>query len=467
MVRKKIKSIAASTYIMDAALTVASFFLAYRIRAEWFSSYERLQPLMSYLWLLLLVAPFWTMALIYTGAYSFSSKTTLLREWLKITAAVTAGVVTLTAVLFLLKSGYLSRLFILTFAATNAACLMGGRVFMRLYLGAWLKRPMNVSNVVVVGAGEEALRVAALIKAHGDWGFRFIGYVSDGGPDAPHSASLGTVNSIQDIIHRHHVDEVIFAVPRERVSGLEDVFLMLEDEGINARLVLSIFPHMIARIHVEELEDLPLLTFTTLPTDETALFAKRVFDVVIAFAMLIVSAPVFAIAAAAIKLNSPGPVLFAQERCGINGRRFNMHKFRSMYVDAERRLPDVRVLNEFDGPAFKMRNDPRITPVGRWLRRSSLDELPQLWNVINGDMSMVGPRPPLAGEVALYERWQRRRLSMKPGLTCIWQVSGRSNIGFADWMRLDLQYIDNWSLWLDFKILAKTIPAVLFGKGAY
>lgn len=465
MVKKKVRGIAASTYLLDVVLTVASFFLAYRIRAEWFSAYERLFPLWDYIWLLLVIVPFWTVALIYAGAYRFSSKAALFREWLKIIAASAAGVVALTALLFLLRSIYLSRLFIAAFAVTNVVCLALGRVLMRVVVRVWLKRPMNVSNVIVVGTGAQAARVAALIREHKNWGLNFSGYVSDVGNSD--NASLGSIDGISELVHRYHVDEVIFAVPHERVASLEDVFLMLEDEGVNARLLLSVFPHMIAKVHIEELEDVPLLTFTTLPTDENALFVKRVFDVVISLVMLIAAAPVIALIAAAIKIDSQGNVIFSQERCGINGKLFKMHKFRSMYVDAERRLGEVKDFNELDGPVFKIKNDPRITKVGMFLRRSSLDELPQLWNVLKGEMSLVGPRPPLASEVALYERWQRRRLSMKPGLTCIWQVSGRSNIGFADWMRLDLQYIDNWSLWLDLKIVVMTIPAVIFGKGAY
>ena len=193
----------------------------------------------------------------------------------------------------------------------------------------------------------------------------------------------------------------------------------------------------------------------------------RALDVAISALVLVLAGPVIGVAALAIKLTSPGSVLFKQTRMGLNGRIFTLYKFRTMIEDAHARREEVAHLNEMNGPAFKAKDDPRVTPVGRWLRRFSLDEIPQLWNVLKGDMSLVGPRPPIPEEVASYHRWHRRRLSMKPGLTCLWQVSGRNEIqDFDHWMKLDLQYIDNWSPSLDLKILLRTIPAVLSGKGA-
>jgi len=193
---------------------------------------------------------------------------------------------------------------------------------------------------------------------------------------------------------------------------------------------------------------------------------RRSVELLLATALLVILSPVLVAIAIAIKLDSPGPVLFRQLRCGLHGRPFTFLKSRSMRVDAEALKKDLAPYNEMDGPAFKMTNDPRVTPLGGFLRRTSLDELPQLWNIIRGDMSIVGPRPAVLEEVRQYEPWQRRRLSMKPGLTCLWQVNGRNELTFDEWMRLDLEYIDNWSLWLDLKIAFKTIPAVLFGRGA-
>jgi exopolysaccharide biosynthesis polyprenyl glycosylphosphotransferase len=210
---------------------------------------------------------------------------------------------------------------------------------------------------------------------------------------------------------------------------------------------------------------LAALNFATVHHSRTQLVIKRAIDVIVSSILLGLAAPVIAVAALGIKRTSPGPILFRQVRCGRNGRRFEMLKLRTMVADAEARRADLLELNEMDGPVFKVKNDPRITPIGRILRRWSIDELPQLWNVLVGDMSLVGPRPPIPAEVHEYETSDRRRLSMRPGLTCLWQVGGRNSIGFAQWVKLDLQYIDTWSLSEDFKILLKTLPAVIRGTG--
>jgi exopolysaccharide biosynthesis polyprenyl glycosylphosphotransferase len=213
--------------------------------------------------------------------------------------------------------------------------------------------------------------------------------------------------------------------------------------------------------------EMPLIHFQTPPGDRWELNVKRAVDVIISLLSLILLAPVFLLIAAAVRLGSPGPVIFKQKRVGLNGRLFDLYKFRSMHEGAETEVEKLREQNEMTGPVFKLKNDPRITSVGRFLRRFSLDELPQLWNVLWGDMSLVGPRPPVPGEVSLYERRDRRRLSMRPGITCTWQVSGRNEISdFESWVKLDLDYIDNWSLGRDFMLLFRTIPAVLFGRGA-
>jgi exopolysaccharide biosynthesis polyprenyl glycosylphosphotransferase len=275
------------------------------------------------------------------------------------------------------------------------------------------------------------------------------------------------VQDLPEIVAKLPVDEVILAVDRGELDQLEDVFLFCEEVGVKTRLILDFFPHVLARVELEELDGTPLLTFTTTPGNEVALVVKRTLDVVLSALLGVLALVPLAISALLIKLTSSGPVLFRQTRCGLNGRPFTLLKLRTMVADAESRLAEVAHLNEHDGPVFKAANDPRVTLVGRLFRRFSLDELPQLWNVFKGEMSLVGPRPPLPEELARYQRWHRRRLSMKPGVTGLWQVSGRNEIAdFEEWMALDLAYIDNWSLSLDMKILARTVPAVLTGRGA-
>jgi exopolysaccharide biosynthesis polyprenyl glycosylphosphotransferase len=261
------------------------------------------------------------------------------------------------------------------------------------------------------------------------------------------------------------VDEIIFAVGSESLAELEEVFLLCDQEGVRTRVAVDFFPHVNSTVSLDRLESTPLLTFSAAPDDEIRLLVKRMTDIAIAAAGLLVLAPFMAAIAVLIRLTSPGPAIFTQVRCGLNGRQFRFHKFRSMCEDAEQLKASLAHLSTRQ-TAFKIPDDPRLTFVGRYLRKFSVDEWPQLWNVLRGDMSLVGPRPAVPSEVEHYQQWQRRRLRMRPGLTCLWAVSGRDNVDFDRWMKLDMQYIDNWSLALDWKILLRTIPRVLIGHGA-
>jgi exopolysaccharide biosynthesis polyprenyl glycosylphosphotransferase len=261
------------------------------------------------------------------------------------------------------------------------------------------------------------------------------------------------------------VDEIVFAVGSDRLADLEEVFLLCDEEGVRTRVAVDFFPHVNSTVSLDRFGDTPLLTFSAAPDDEIRLLVKRVTDVVLAAVGLALLTPFMAVIAALIKLTSPGPAIFRQVRCGLNGRRFLFYKFRSMCQNAEDLKPALEHLSTRE-TAFKIPDDPRLTPIGRYLRKFSIDEWPQLWSVLRGDMSLVGPRPAVPGEVDQYKRWQRRRLRMRPGLTCIWAISGRDAVDFETWMKMDMQYIDNWSLALDWKILLRTIPRVLTGRGA-
>lgn len=271
---------------------------------------------------------------------------------------------------------------------------------------------------------------------------------------------------VPELLGAHIVDEVIFSVPSNSLPMLEPVFLQCDEQGVRTRVALDLFPHVNSKISLDRVGQATLLTFSAAPADQLSLIAKRAFDVTVSAVALVVLSPVMLLIMAAIKLSSPGPVIYRQSRCGLNGRRFTLYKFRSMVADAERLRADVEHLNERE-VAFKLARDPRVTRVGQLLRKYSIDEWPQFWNVLRGDMSLVGPRPPVPEEVNRYERWQKRRLRMRPGLTCLWVILGRDRLDFNSWMRADISYIDNWSFSLDCSILLKSIPYVLTGKGAH
>ena len=327
----------------------------------------------------------------------------------------------------------------------------------------------NTRNVLIAGSGPRAAYVESVIALHPEWGLQVIGFVDDeappGGP-AVEAARVLPLGAIEEVLADQVVDEVIVAVPR---SKLEEVVVVVDAAtraGVPITLLSDVFGDLLPAPRVKRFGALPALSFAPVHHAAGWLALKRLVDIVGSGVLLLLAAPALAVCALAIKLTSPGPVFFHQVRCSVNGRLFRMPKLRTMVVDAEQRKSELAALNEMDGPVFKMRRDPRITPVGRVLRRFSLDELPQLWSVFVGDMSLVGPRPAIPAEVASYRTAERRRLSMRPGITCLWQVSGRNKIGFDDWVRLDLQYIDTWSLAADFWILLRTLPAVVRGDGA-
>jgi exopolysaccharide biosynthesis polyprenyl glycosylphosphotransferase len=324
--------------------------------------------------------------------------------------------------------------------------------------------------LLIVGCGPRAREMATLIEESRGMGLRLVGFVDPAGTGpAVELAGYGVfpLDSLATILQNHVIDEVVFAVNLQELARLEPVMQHCADLGIRTRLQLEFLPPAYSRIYLENFREVQLLSLSSAPDSELRLFFKRVFDVVLSAASLILLSPLLLAIAAMIKITSPGPVFFQQRRCGLGGRRFMLYKFRSMINNAEQMRAELHQMNELDGPVFKISDDPRITPVGRSLRRFSLDELPQLWNIFRGDMSFVGPRPAVPEEVEQYEDWQRRRLRMRPGLTCIWVIEGRNHVDFNRWMQLDLKYIDTWSLWLDAKIFLRTIPIVLSGRGAY
>jgi exopolysaccharide biosynthesis polyprenyl glycosylphosphotransferase len=331
---------------------------------------------------------------------------------------------------------------------------------------------LSPQHVMVVGLGERARRLAGVLEQSTGLGVKLTGFLADEPAPAPGTVSLKKeypvypLGQLAELLRTDVIDEIFFAVEGEKLAGLEDVFLLCDEEGVRTRLAVDFFPHVNSEVYLERLGAFPLLTFAATPHDEILLMIKRATDAALSAVGLLILLPFMGAVALLVRLTSPGPVIFRQLRCGLNGRRFTVYKFRSMCRDAEELKPGLQHLNPRQ-TVFKIPNDPRLTPVGRWLRKFSVDEWPQLWNVLRGDMSLVGPRPAVPEEVEKYKRWQRRRLRMRPGLTCLWALAGRDALDFETWMRLDMQYIDNWSLTLDWKILLRTVPHVVIGKGAH
>ena len=365
----------------------------------------------------------------------------------------------------------LSRPFLILFTTYAWVILLLFRLTAGRLVGVIRREFATPHYVMVVGTGERAVRLASALQHSLEYDIQVRGFLSEQpGPGRAEAELDGghpvrPITDLPAILRQHVIDEIIFAVESERLAALEEYFLLCDEEGVRTRVAVDFFPHVNSTVSLDRFGATPLLTFSAAPYDEVRLLLKRALDVVMAAAGLVVLSPFILVIAVLIRLTSPGPAIFKQIRCGLNGRRFVFYKFRSMCKNAEELKETLAHLSTRE-TAFKIPDDPRLTTLGRYLRKFSIDEWPQLWNVLRGDMSLVGPRPAVPSEVDQYKRWQRRRLRMRPGLTCLWAVSGRDTVDFETWMKLDMQYIDNWSLALDWKIMLRTIPRVLSGQGA-
>ncbi len=408
-------------------------------------------------WLGLVMAPVWLWALSWLRTYDDLRVPP--SRWRLLQSATLALLVSLGLFFAAHITDFLSRSLVFGFALASIPTLRASRHLLAMLLRQRIVSP-DPWQVVVLGDARSAERLAH--RLHGN----VLGLVTLAPGAVAGLPVLGSIHELEHILIAHPIDQVLLAGREWGAQTLQRVASCCEEVGVPFSIDASFLRLDLSRAELEAHNDAELISFWPTRGGVVTLTLKRGIDLLGAAALLVVLSPLLLATAAAIRLTDGGPVLFRQERVGRYGRRFTMYKFRSMVPDAEQRQSALAHLNEMSGPAFKLAADPRITTVGRWLRRSSIDELPQLWNVLRGEMSLVGPRPPLPGEVARYLRWQRRRLSMKPGLTCIWQVSGRNHLDFDTWIRLDLEYIDNWSLGLDLKLLMRTIPVVLTGYGA-
>lgn len=482
MIQEKEEVLKKTVLLLDAALISAAFLAALFLRSQFHTFYnwiilpslevgEHSASLSEYLVVLFLVVPLWCLILHITGMYN-SMRTRKFHEvlWIVIKASFFA-VLGFGAIVFLFKLRFVSRLFFVMFVFLSLTLLIAEKFIILASLRRMRRIGKSFSQILIVGTGNRASHLINTIRQHPEWGFKVLGVVDDeperGIQKVDSIDVIGPIDELSEILHNHAVDEVMFVVPRSRLSHIEKAVLVCETEGVKASVAGDLFDMRIAHSKLNELNGIPLITFETTVAKEWELFIKRIVDLVLSGFGILVLSPVLLISTILVKLTSQGPVLFKQKRLGLNGRIFNLYKFRTMFIGADEDLSQMNVFSDSNSSDFKNRKIRYITPVGRFLRKFSIDELPQLFNVFAGHMSLVGPRPVVPSEVSQYKSWQRRRMSMRPGITCLWQISGRNKVSFEDWMKMDLEYIDNWSPWMDIKILIKTIPVVILGIGAY
>jgi exopolysaccharide biosynthesis polyprenyl glycosylphosphotransferase len=457
--------------VSDLVTLVLCFLLAYHLRVLLNRPLGRVAgPLSYYLWLLAVIVPLWLALVAVMGGYGVEWLSRS-RAWLAARVSAT-GLVLLTAVLFLFKEAEVNRSLLVLFAGLSGPGLCAGRGLVQAWLrrrgrdGRWLRQ------VLVVGTDERAAHLVKALERYPEAGWCVRGCISLDA--AEHSLTdfgapvIGCLQDLPALLLEGDtvVDEVFFATSSDRLDQLAEALEACEQLGVDTRVMTDFYRPAHARPFVEELLGLPFFGFSATLTRQWHLAVKRGMDIIVSTLILAATVPLLGAVGILIRTTSAGPVLFRQERVGLHGRPFWMYKFRTMVAGAEDLRHQVSHLNRLTGPVFKAALDPRVTRLGRLLRRWSLDELPQLWNIVLGQMSLVGPRPLPIYESSQLKGAKRRRLAMRPGLTGLWQVSGRNAVDFEEWMRLDLIYVDKWSLWLDLKILARTIPAVLRGEGA-
>lgn len=467
MLKKHATFLSKVMMLMDLLVITAAFFIAYYFR----NSLLAINPLSFYLKLLPLILAIWISYLHIFGMYESFRVKNIPAVIFIIFKSSGLSFFTFGFFLYLLKVGEFSRSFVFLAFALAGVILVIEKVGQIIFLRQIRKKGLNYRNLLIIGTGKRAQDFIKLVDASSEWGFKIIGLIDNSeertGEIINGHKIIGSFSDIPEIVHNEVVDEVVFILPRSLLNSIGEVIGFLETEGVKIHLSVDHFDLKIARAKISEIFNCNFVTFETAPSKQWSLLCKRIFDVVFSAIALIILSPLFGIIVLLVMATSKGFVFFRQERMGLHGRKFTMYKFRTMEKDAELQLARYLEKNEMSGPVFKLTNDPRVTKTGKWLRKFSLDELPQLWNILKGDMSLVGPRPPLISEVKKYDSWQRRRLIVRPGVTCLWQVNGRNNIAdFNKWVKLDLEYIDNWSLGLDCKILLKTLPVVLFGSGA-
>jgi exopolysaccharide biosynthesis polyprenyl glycosylphosphotransferase len=475
------------TFVVDALLIYAAFYLAYYLRykllldSSLIESFrnnvvggggdrDHVTQFSDFFPLEIGIIIGGMLIFILRGLYSIRLSGSLLLQIRQIVASLTLGLSLMVAYFFVIPSAVNSRLLVPFVWICAIVTLSLGRVVLSLLMGLLHRVGLGERRLLVVGSGRLGKMIMQHIAASPNLGYSIVGFLHDMHEppgDFGRFRMLGTLEDLALVIRSMQVDEVIIALPSELHQQTIRSVRLCERLGASFMLVPELYELSLSRIDMVAIEGIPLLGIKQKQINTIQRAIMRLTDIVGAVLVLILGAPLWLCFALLVKLTSPGEVILRQTRIGVNGRPFTCYKFRSMYKNAEQMLAALLERNEAQGPLFKMKDDPRVTPIGKFLRRTSLDEIPQLFNVIKGDMSLVGPRPPLPREVAQYEEWQKNRLAVKPGLTGLWQVRGRSDLSFDEGVLMDLYYIENWSLRLYYQILLRTVPAVLFSRGAY
>lgn len=461
--------------VSDGVLIFLAFFTAYalRYRAQLFIAVDPAfqLPLTSYLPQVLLLVLFLLVAYRFSGVYPYQPGRSWVEETWRIATATTAGVIILIAVNLIFRPMLYSRLVFLYTAILVTLYLGISRLLIMMARAHLRQYDIGVRRVLLIGAGDVGRMVMRTLAARPDYGWKLIGFLDDNPAksrtDVGRFKALGPVDKAPEVMAAYNIQSVIICLPWQTHRTIQRLLRECEQMKVDAYVVPDLFQLTKNQMKVHELNGIPLISTRDISIQGWNLVFKRTFDLIVGSLMALLALPLLVVIAVAIRLDTPGPILFKQVRVGKNGKEFVCYKFRSMVDNADELRSQLADLNESTGPLFKIRNDPRLTRVGRFIRRYSLDELPQLYNVLRGEMSLIGPRPNLPEEVVQYQEWMKKRLSVSPGLTGLWQVSGRSDLTFDEMVLLDIYYVENWSIGLDISILLRSAPAVLRATGAY
>lgn len=454
MLKQQARLLTAIAITLDLTIVLASFITAFYLRQPYLSG----RDLNDYLWFLLLAQPLWFCSLYASRMYESLRTRTIWSLLLSLFRAYLIAAPVAGAVVFIFDPHYFSRLLFVSFIVLSFVSIAVVKLLLRMALANIRRHGFNARNILLVGDSTKAQEMARLIHEHACWGLQLLGTLQN--RTAP--------DEIVAFCKQQAVDEVVFCLPASDMARVEEYVTRLDQLGVTSRMVLDLIDFPAHRQELALFHDtLPMLTFYSKAFSTSQLLAKRCLDILGALAGITLLGMMLPFVALAIKLESPGPIFFGQIRLGEQGRPFRCWKLRSMFADAEQRKQELMAQNEMNGQMFKMKDDPRVTRIGRFIRKTSIDEFPQFWNVLRGEMSLVGTRPPTPDEVERYEDWHRKRISIKPGITGLWQVSGRNQIqDFDEVARLDIRYVENWSIWLDIKILFQTLWVVTLGRGA-